>query len=276
MSGPIPRVSVVISVVDPHPAYFPAAVQSILEQSLQDLELIIIEEPSSTRCAPLLAAMGGDGAEPGDPRIRHFEHATRTTLVDQRNRGIAHARAELIALLDADDVAEPERLMRQVEFMDAHPDVALVGSHLQLIDEDGNSLGRRRYPTAPEAIRAALEVSNPIAQPSVMYRRSVVQAAGGYRPSELPATDYELWCRLATGGARFANLDMPLVRYRIHPGGMKSTKLRDTLRATIAIKREYFGADMSMRARLRLLGERLLLALPPRLVLWLFLRTSTE
>lgn len=271
--GPVvterPRVSVVISVIDPHPVYFPEAVASILEQTLGDLELIIVEEPSVTACAPLLARFD-------DPRVRHDRHPTRTTLVQQRNRGIALARAELIALLDADDIAEPERLIQQADFMDRHPDIAVLGTQLRLIDEAGRDLGLRPYPTAPEDIQAALPLHNPIGQPSVMYRRSVVQAAGGYRQSDLPATDYELWCRLAAGGARLANLDAPLVRYRIHPTGMKATKLRDTLRATIAIKREYFGKQLSARARLRMLGEQLLLRLPPPLVLRLFVRTSTR
>jgi glycosyltransferase involved in cell wall biosynthesis len=264
-----PRVSVVICVIDPHPVYFPLAVRSILAQSVADLELIIIEEPSSAEVAPLLASIV-------DPRLRHYAHPTRTTLVEQRNRGIEHARAELIAVLDSDDVAEPERLARQLAYMEAHPEVGVLGTQLRLIDPQGATLGYRRYPTAPAEVTRALELFNPIAQPAVMYRKSVVQAAGGYRYSRYPATeDYELWCRLGTAGVQLANLDEPLVRYRIHPGGMKTTKLRGILRGTVELKQQYFGASMSPRARLRIAAEQALLLLPPRLVLWLFVRTTT-
>ncbi len=262
--------SVVICVIDPHPVYFPMAVRSILDQTLRELELIIIEEPSSASAAPLLADIH-------DPRLRHFAHPTRTTLVEQRNRGIEHARAELIAVLDADDVAEPERLAKQLAYMHAHPEVAVLGTQLQLIDPDGNTLGYRNYPTEPKAVTAALERYNPIGQPAVMYRKSVVQAAGAYRYSRYPATeDYELWCRLGVSGLLLANLGEPLVRYRIHPGGMKTQKLRGILLGTIELKEQYFGQHMSLPGKLRLLGERALLRLPPPLVLWLFVRMSTR
>jgi hypothetical protein len=81
---------------------------------------------------------------------------------------------------------------------------------------------------------------------------------------------------MAKSGIKFANLPEPLVRYRIHKGSVKSVKLRDTLRGTIEIKQLHFGADMNFRARLRLVGERLLLLLPPKFVLWLFLKTSVK
>ncbi|HEX7477890.1 MAG TPA: glycosyltransferase [Polyangiales bacterium] len=268
LAGKTPSVSVVICVIDPHPVYFVQAVRSILEQSVRDLELIIIEEPSSASAAPLLAGIA-------DPRIRHYAHPQRTSLVEQRNRGIEHARAELIAVLDADDIAEPDRLQKQLCFMHAHPEVGALGTQLRLIDPSGATLGYRHYPVEPGAVTDALASINPIGQPAVMYRKALVQSLGGYRYGRYPATeDYELWCRMAATGAKLANLDEALVRYRIHPGAMKTTKLHGILRGTIEIKEQYFKGRMSARARLRLLGEKLLLHLPPPLVLRLFLATS--
>ncbi len=260
--------SVVICVIDPHPSYFVQAVRSILDQTLRELELIIIEEPSSASAAPLLAAIS-------DPRIRHYAHPQRTSLVEQRNRGIEHARAELIAVLDSDDVAEPDRLQKQLAYMRAHPEVGALGTQLRLIDPDGATHGYRHYPVQPDEVTAALALINPIGQPAVMYRKSLVQQLGGYRYGRFPATeDYELWCRMAAHGAKLANLDEALVRYRIHPGGMKTTKLHGILRGTIEIKEQYFAGRMNAHARLRLLGEKLLLRLPPPLVLKLFLALS--
>ncbi len=268
LSSKVPAVSVVICVIDPHPVYFVEAVRSILQQSLRDLELIIIEEPSSASAAPLLAGFD-------DARIRHYAHPQRTSLVGQRNRGIEHARAELIAVLDSDDIAEPERLQKQAAYLHAHPEVGALGTQLRLIDPAGNPHGYRHYPVEPEAVSKALAFINPIGQPAVMYRKSVVQSLGGYRYSRYPATeDYELWCRMVAQGVKLANLDEALVRYRIHPGGMKTTKLRGILRGTIEIKEQYFKGRMSPRAKLRLLGEKVLLLLPPPLVLKLFLALS--
>ena len=193
------------------------------------------------------------------------------------NLGLHEARAELVAILHADDISEPERLEKQVKFMESHPEVAVLGTWLRVIDEDGRTLGFRRYPCDHDDIVRAMPVYNPIGQPSVMFRRDVALKHGGYQYDRvLVASDYDLWCRMAKSGVKFSNLPEPLVRYRIHKGSVKSVKLRDTLRGTIEIKQLHFGADMDFRAKLRLMGERLLLFLPPKFVLWLFLKTSVK
>ena len=278
MNGIAPRVSAVISVVDPHPVYFREAVASILGQTLSELELIIIEEPSGRRVADVLqgteAPPRSAGAVPpiDDARIRHFCHPHRTSLVDQRNRGLEHARSEYVALLDADDICKPDRFAKQLAFLEAHPEVGVVGSQLEVIDHEGRHIGYRAYPIEPEAIRRALPLYNPIAQPGCMLRRSAALAVGGYQYKlHKFVEDYELWCRMAKHGFALANLPEPLTRYRIHPEGAKTTSLRSSLLGTIDVKRIHFAGAMGPRARLRLLGERALLRLPGPLVIKLFL-----
>ena len=155
-AGDVPRVSAVISVVDPHPVYFREAVESILGQTERSLELVIIEEPSGRRASDTLKAIG-------DPRIRHFEHPVRTSLVDQRERGLEKARSEIVALLDADDICVPDRFEKQIAFLDTHPEVSVLGSQLEIIDPAGHHLGYRRYPCQHEAILRALESGHGIA-----------------------------------------------------------------------------------------------------------------
>ena len=137
------------------------------------------------------------------------------------------------------------------------------------------TVGRRRYPERHEQIARALRRYNALAQPALLLRREVVLAAGGYRFSVDHTTeDYELWCRLAARGARLANLPVPLTQYRLHPAGTKSHRLRSLLRGTLAVKEMYFAGERDPRAWLRALGERLLLLLPPWLVLRLFRATQ--
>ena len=260
-----PLVSVLMCVIDPHPVYFLEAVQSILGQTCRELELIIIEEPSSASAGELLQQISDD-------RVRHFCHSHRTSLAQQRNRGIALARAPLIASHDADDVAEPTRLASQVAFMQRHPDVGVLGCQLTMIDAHGAVLGYRRYPTATSAVMKAFTRYNAIAHPSVMYRKALVETAGGYR-QEL-TDDYELWIRLAKHGTRMANLPEALLRYRIHTGAMKATRLRATLKSTIALKEQAFAGRMDLHAKLRLLAEKMLMRLPPALVMKLFALTT--
>jgi hypothetical protein len=270
MASPTPRVSAVISVIDPHPVYFVEAVRSILAQTLSDLELIIIEEPHGRRVVDVLQGVD-------DPRIRHFCHPLRTSLVDQRNRGLEQARSEFVALLDADDICKPDRFAKQLAFLEAHAEVGVLGSQLEIIDPESRTIGYRAYPTDPGEIERALSIYNPIAQPGCMLRRSAALSAGGYQYKlHKFVEDYELWCRMAKCGYRLANLSEPLTRYRIHPAGAKTSSLRSSLLGTIDVKRIHFAGRLSGRAKLRLLGERALLKLPGPLVIKLFLALQVQ
>jgi glycosyltransferase involved in cell wall biosynthesis len=261
-----PDVSVLMPVVNPHPVFFREAVQSVLVQSLANFELLVVEDPSLSEAAPTLGAIA-------DGRVRLIRNAERTGLVRQLNQGLRECRSEFVARMDADDVAEPERFRQQVELLTRCPDVAVVGSQLQIIDEAGRSRGYRTYPVIHSQILTAFPRYNPLAHPSVMFRRSVVVAAGGYT-ANLHNEDYDLWSRLAVEGHRFANLSDALLRYRVHAGAVKSTRLRTMIRGTLEVKDRYWRSRMTPRDRLRLFGERCLLALPPRLVMAMFKRTA--
>jgi len=263
--GQRPLVSVVMTVLNPQPVYFRQAVRSILGQTLGDFELLILDEPSPRPARALLA-------DTPDPRIRYHFHPRPSSLVDEKNRGLALARADLVAMHDADDVAEPDRLRKQVDYLRRHPDVALLGSQIAVIDAEGKLVGFRAYPTDHEAIVRSMRRYNPLAHPSIMGRKSVLVEAGGYR--KYVAEDYEFWSRLARQGVRFANHPEALVRYRIHPGGLKSARLRAILRGTHEVKDLYWRGRMGLGDTARRWGERLLLLLPPWLVLKLFMKTQ--
>jgi glycosyltransferase involved in cell wall biosynthesis len=256
-----------MAVLNPHPVYFPQAVQSVMQQTLEDLELVIVEEPSPRSTRELLVGLS-------DPRIRHQLDLQRTSVGAQRNRGLAHARADLVALLDADDICEPDRVEKQLDYLRAHPETDVLGSQLCIINAEGRQIGYRAYPLDHHSILRAMRRFDPIGNPSVVFKKALVLEAGGYQFGGSSADDYELWCRLAVSGARFANHRESLVRYRIHPESMKSTRVRHLLRDTLEIKRMYWHGQMDLRERARIWGERILLCLPPKLVLRLFMKTQ--
>jgi glycosyltransferase involved in cell wall biosynthesis len=258
-----PRISVMMPVLDPHPVYFPRAVASVLAQTAADLELIIVEDPSAKRADRI--------AKLDDPRIRYIRNDARTSLVDQRNRALAEARADIVAMLDADDIAEPDRFAKQLAFLDAHPEVGLVGSQLTIIDASGEVIGTRSYPLEHADIVAAMCRYNAIAQPAVMARKRVLVDAGGYQyRTFLVNEDYELWSRLVQRGVQVANHPEVLLRYRVHESGTKAAMLRRMLRATLDVKNQFWRDKMDARARLRFWGEHVLVGLPPSWVLRLF------
>ena len=265
-----PLVSVVMPVLNPHPVYFVEAVRSVLEQTLEELELVIVEDPSPRSAESLLAAFS-------DPRIRFERNPERTSLVDQRNLALRRAESDLVACLDADDVCEPERLQKQFDRLQSDERTTVLGGQLSIIDDTGRHVGSRHYPREHEAIVAAMRRYNPIAQPAVMFRKKAILDSGGYRYAKyLGLEDYELWCRLAQRGAQFANHPDSLVRYRVHPEGLKSAKLRGMILGTLDVKRQYWQDQMDWTSRMRMNVERILLWLPPALVLRLFMVTHYE
>ncbi|MEA2463296.1 MAG: hypothetical protein QOJ98_1043 [Acidobacteriota bacterium] len=256
----LPAVSVVMAVWNPDPLYVAAAIRSILEQTFRDLELVIVEDPSERAI---------DLAEFSDDRIRLIRREQRGSLGNALNEGIAAARAELIARIDADDIALPRRLERQYEFMQAHPEIAVYGSRIRVIDDSGATVGRRMLPLEHEEIATALRRYNCISHPSVMFRKAPVVSAGGYDRERI-AEDYDLWCRLLLAGARFANSDEELVLYRFHEQAAKYRGVHDAIRVTIEIKKQYFAGRFTLGDRLRLAAEVALLRLPAALIILLF------
>lgn len=264
MNALSPLVSVVIPVYRPDEDLFRAAVRSILAQTLTELELIVVEDPSDRSAASVLDSFG-------DPRIRYIRNAERTSLPRQHNRGLAEARGRFLARFDSDDISHENRLQTQIEYLQRNPDVDVVGGAIRIIDETGRVLGCRHYPREHDQIIRAMHFYSAIANPALMFRREIFERFGGWDPERtLPAGDYEWFSRIAQVGARFGNVDDILVDYRQHSGSLKSRKTHDTVRATIEIKRRYWPAPLASAPGLLLLAERLLMHLPPSLVYRLF------
>ncbi|MDO8479949.1 MAG: glycosyltransferase [Candidatus Rokubacteria bacterium] len=195
------------------------AVLSVLSQTAPDLELIVIDDATPD----LLGAVR-------DARLRVERLRVREGLTGSLARALGLARAPLLARLDADDQALPERLERQRDFLDAHPQVGLLGTGAREVDASGLPVAVVRPPAAAAAIRRALIRRNPFVHFSVMARRDVVERAGGYDPSFPVAQDYDLWMRVS-GLTRLANLPEPLVIQRLcralPRGGRRLRRVRD-------------------------------------------------
>lgn len=227
-AGGMPAVSVVMPVRNGG-AYFDAAVDSIRGQQLTDLELIVIDDGSTDGTAERLAAHAK-----ADQRVV-ATNSPGNGIVDALMHGIGMSRAALVARMDADDVAKPERLTRQLAAMDAEPGLLALGSAAIEIDATGREVGPVDVPTDAAAVRAALRHTNPLLHPTVIMRRQAVLAQGGYRKALTHAEDYDLWLRLSKVGD-VANLGEHLLRLRRH-GGQVSRQRRLDQRAASALAR---------------------------------------
>jgi hypothetical protein len=208
MSG-TPLVSFVMSVRDGE-RYLAAAIDSVLEQTLTDFELVVIDDGSTDSSPQIL-----DEYASSDERVL-VHRQENSGLTRSLNRGFARARAALIARLDADDVARPDRLERQVGYLARNPEVGLVGGAVVFIDGDGRPFAEAQYPTSDAEIRAAFSFTTPFVHSAATMRREVWDAAGGYRTAFPYAEDLDLWVRIGAV-SQLANLDETVVSYRIHP-----------------------------------------------------------
>src|ERR1700722_13117089 len=147
MSAPL--ISVVMSVYNGDP-FLAEAVESILNQSFRNFEFIVIDDGSTDRSASIISEY-----QRSDPRMQ-VHHQENRGLVESLNRGCRLARGTYIARMDADDVAVSDRFMRQMEFMEQHPEVGVLGGAVEFINSDGRSLGTSVLPTEDREIKAAL------------------------------------------------------------------------------------------------------------------------
>lgn len=186
------------------------AVESVLSQTFADLELLVLDDGSTDSTPQILERLAAD-----DSRLVVHRRAPGRTLAEALNAAAELSRAPLLARLDADDVALPERLGLQTEFLSENPDVVLLGGQALLIDERGREFGRAEYPTGKAELKEALRERNPFVHSATAMRREAFEAVGGYRVNFDHAEDLDLWLRLAAG-RQIANLPRPVVKYRIH------------------------------------------------------------
>lgn len=230
MNGADPQVSVIV------PAYkagatLRAAVDSLLGQSLREIEVIVVEDACPQACTAVL-----DGAT--DPRLRVLRLPRNGGVSTARNAGMAQARADLIALLDADDISLPDRLARQVALMRQRPELGLCAGLSHTIDEAGRRVQEARdtLRLSEPALAAVLLFLNPLTTSSFMVRRSALPAQG-FR--SMLSEDYDLVVEIAATHP-ITLIPQALVEYRLSSGGAMSTRLEQVAAGAVAVQRRQF------------------------------------
>ena len=205
-----PKVTVLLAVHDGEP-YIREAVQSVLDQTFTDFELLLVDDASTDETVAIVERLG-------DERIRILRNERNLGQVPSLNRGLGEARGEYVARLDADDACLPTRLARQVEILDAEPRVGLVGTWMDAVDDRGRLLGRlqKTLDDYVDFVYHTLIMRVYVSHPSAMYRREPVVRLGCYDESTGPAEDKDLWRKLALERFEARIVPEALVRYRLH------------------------------------------------------------
>lgn len=204
----LPKVSVILAVYN-GAEFLNECINSIRNQTLSAFEFIIVDDASTDRTPDILKYHVAE-----DKRIVVLTNERNKERSISRNIAIKSSSTDLIAVMDADDIAEPDRLEKQYAFMTAHPEISLCGSFMSYLSSNGIWSGV----CDDVSIRARMLFECPIAHPTVMFRRAVVMNVGGYDENMSVAEDYILWGVLAENvSIHFANIPELLVRYRTYP-----------------------------------------------------------
>ena len=208
----MPKVSVIMPAYNAE-QYIGESIDSILKQTFTDFELIILNDCSRDSTEEIILSYR-------DSRIVYLKNEENMGVAGTLNRGLAAATGEYVARMDADDISLPERLEKQVNFLDRNSKVAVLGTCLERFGEE-ISTQYRSFSDNAEQMKIDLLFSCGLAHPSVMMRRAVIAELGGYDLEYEGLEDYELWCRVAEQHDVLALPDL-LLRYRVH--GKQVTK----------------------------------------------------
>ena len=224
----MPSISVLMPVYNAE-AYVEAAIRSILEQTFADFELIVVNDGSRDGSGGIITRMAR-----AETRIVALEQEN-AGIVASLNRAAGVARGELLARMDADDLALPRRFELQHTAFLARPDLAALGGHAWVIDQAGRIVGASYVPVGRREISRDIGFSSPLIHPAAMMRKAVFEQLGGYRSRYETTEDYDLWLRMLDAGYEIDNLNEMILHYRQHPGGVSSSgRARQALAASLA------------------------------------------
>ncbi len=227
-----PRLTVLMTLFNKGP-FVEEAVRSVLTNSYGDLELLVVDDASTDDGVARVAAIP-------DPRIRVLRLAVNAGRGAAANHGLHAARGEFLAVLDADDLAHPDRFAKQIAYLDAHPEVGIVGSAAKVFGARERTVS---WPATDEQARAVMLFEDPLLYGSCMYRRELCVRHGiRYREDwRVPGMDY-LFLLAMAAHARMANLPEALTSYRLGEQNFRHGKdSRDVRRAIIAEALRWFG-----------------------------------
>lgn len=271
-----PLVSVVMPVYNAE-KYLEAAITSILAQTYRHFELIIVNDASTDRSKRIIN------------RYKR-QHPRRITVIHLKtnlnrggdacaNKGLEFATGQYIARMDADDVAFPDRLQKQITYLEKHPKVFLIGGQAEVIDQDGIIIGKKTEPTDTNRMYRAYFTFNPLIHPTVMFHRLFENKQPFFYKIKYSANnDYYTFFKLASQGALFANLPDNLVYHRIHDRSDTFNDIKRKFTNTLKIRLEMimsFGYRPSLfQILMTLVQMGVVFMLPEKFIARIYLYTK--
>ncbi len=236
----IPKVSIITLTHQGREKFLPEMIQSVLNQTVTDWELIVVDNGDYETTAKIIGELAAD-----DKRFVYIKNVNDPGISAARNQGLKAARGEFLAILDSDDLwADKEKLKKQIEYLNTHTDCAVVGTGVIVIDTEGKEISRYQNPTDSKQIKKTILYKNPLAHSSVLMRTAGIAHLKGYDESLPFLEDYDLWLRMAVMW-KIANLPDYFTKYRKHETNVTKKKLlammKMNIRLVVKYRRDYPG-----------------------------------
>ncbi|OGD83846.1 hypothetical protein A2572_02660 [Candidatus Collierbacteria bacterium RIFOXYD1_FULL_40_9] len=255
-----PLVSVIIPVYNAN-GYLLQAVDSIQNQTYKNLEIIVIDDGSTDETPKILGTIAKK-----DKRIKILTNKKNLNIASSLNRGIKLAKGKFIARMDADDIALPNRIEKQIKFLQTHPGVVILGGQCKTIDITDKVIGHKFFPVLDKDIKDAMYFENPIQHPTVIFNTNLIPKNFTWYNTNLPpAEDYDLFFRLAQFG-KFHNLKSVVLKYRQYLGSSTFKNPLNTFNVTLRVRKmatTKYGYIPSFRSKLIHRLQKLTLKLLP-------------
>jgi len=189
--------------------YIQQSIESVLNQTYTNFELLILDDSSNSETIQAIDSFKKD------IRVNVVREKRRMGFVHALNKGMKMAKGKYIARMDADDICFNDRFEKQIKYLEAHTDIDILGGNMKIIDENGNILSQRQYPCSKFSLKFSSVFRSPVAHPTVMFRRSIIEKNMFYDDLFKKAEDLEFWLRLRNNGFKIANMPEYVLYFRI-------------------------------------------------------------
>lgn len=222
-----PLVSVIMATFNESPRIVSEAISSILNQTYKNIELLIFDDSTKEETKICIDEFARD------ERVKINRFNMRLGFVPSLNKGLETAKGQYIARMDGDDISLPDRIEKEVSFLQAHPEVAVVGGQIDIINEDSGVVSHRTYPTGTIEMWMYSCARCPVAHPTVLMRTEIKDAGYRYNEELKVCEDLDLWLRLLNNGYKLANLEDTVLKYRVQ-SNFNEKRVNDSQRKCMA------------------------------------------
>ncbi len=230
-----PLISVIIPVYN-REEFINESIDSILNQTYQNFELIIVDDCSTDHTSEIIRNYSKK-----ENRIKILTNEKNLGATSAFNRGLSFSKGKYIARMDSDDISLPKRFEKQINLFNNWTQLDVLGTGAILIDEVGNVIGKKKFPSNYHKIKKIIEKGVPVFDPSVMIKSDILKKIGGFDNRMAPADDYHLWLILFKNKKIISNLDEYLIKYRKHKTNLSLTEIEKQLEKSFLAKKIYFS-----------------------------------